>query len=95
MPCITVRSLLGSLASKNNFKVNYLSAAGLSQDDVNNLVKTDLKEMKYDDKTYKDEGQIKIPLLLIIKDNEIQDYVLESTKESDYTDVLKKYDFIK
>ncbi len=93
--CITVRSLLGSLASKNNFKVNYLSAAGLSQDDVNNLVKTDLKEMKYDDKTYKDEGQIKIPLLLIIKDNEIQDYVLESTKESDYTDVLKKYDFIK
>lgn len=93
--CITVRSLLNKLAEKNKFKVNYLSATNLSEDDINNLVKTDLKEMKYDDETYKDKGQIKIPLLLIIKDNKIQDYVLESTKESDYTDVLKKYDFIK
>lgn len=83
------------LAKENNFKVNYLSAVNLSQDDVNNLVKTDLKEMKYDDKTYQDEGQIKIPLLLVVKDNEIKDYVLESTEESDYTKVLKKYNFIK
>lgn len=93
--CITVRSLLNVLAKENNFKVNYLSAVNLSQDDVNNLVKTDLKEMKYDDKTYQDEGQIKIPLLLVVKDNEIKDYVLESTEESDYTKVLKKYNFIK
>lgn len=93
--CITVRSLLNDLAKENDFKVNYLSAANLTQDDVNNLVKTDLKEMKYDDKTYKDEQQIKIPLLLIVKDNEIKDYVLESTEKSDYTKVLKKYKFIK
>ena len=93
--CITVRSLLNNIAKENKFKVNYLSAVNLSQDDVNNLVKTDLKEMKYDDKTYQDEGQIEIPLLLIIKDNEIKDYVLKSTEESDYTKVLKKYDFIK
>lgn len=93
--CIEARSILNDLADDNDFEVNYLGANSLTQADVNNLVETDLKEMEYDEETYKEKQQIKIPLLLIIKDNKIQDYVLESTEESDYTKVLKKYGFIK
>ena len=93
--CISVRSMLNNLASKNNFKVNYLPAKALSTTEINSLIETDLKEMEFKDSTYKDEGQVSIPLLLIVKDNKIVDYVIESTEESDYTKVLEKYKFIK
>lgn len=93
--CITARSILNELAEKNDFEVNYLSAASLDQSDINELVDNDLKDMGYDEETYVSDSQIKIPLLLVVKDNKIKDYVLESTDESEYTKILKKYDFIK
>ena len=93
--CSTVRSLLNDLAKKNDFKVNYLYAPSLSSDEVNDLVETDLKKLGYDAKAYKKDKQVEIPLLLVVKDNKIKDYVLKSTEKSDYTKVLKKYGFIK
>ena len=92
--CITVRSMLNELAEKNDFEVNYLFAANLSQDDVQKLVEQDLKDMGYDEKSYKNDGTVSIPLLLIVKNNKIKDYVVTSAEKSDYTKVLKKYDFI-
>ena len=92
--CIEVRSILGKLAQKNDFEINYLSAWSLSEDDVNKLIEEDFKEMEYDDKDYIDNSTIKIPLLLVVKNNKIRDYILESTEESDYIKLLEKYDFI-
>lgn len=93
--CIEARSILNKIAKNNDFDINYLSAGSLSEDDVNDLVEKRLKDMGYDEETYKKESQIKIPLLLVIKNNKIKDYILESTDEKEYTKVLKKYDFIK
>lgn len=92
--CIEVRSILNDLAEDNDFEINYLSATNLTQDEVNSFVEDDLKELGYDDKTYTEEQQIKIPLLLVTKNNKIVDYVLESTEKSDYTKVLKEYGFV-
>lgn len=91
--CIEVRSMLSDMAKKYKIEVNYLS--GISQTDANTLINTDLKEWGYSDETYKKESTVNVPLLLVTKDNKIVDYVLESTEESDYTKVLKKYKFIK
>lgn len=93
--CTTVRSILSDYAGEYKFTVNYLSAPELSQEDVEKLVEKDLKELKYDAKEYKKSKQVEIPLLLVIKDNKIKDYVLKSTDKSDYKKVLKKYGFIK
>lgn len=93
--CITVRSLLSDLGEEYDFKVNYLFAPSLSQSEVEKLVEEDLDEMKYDEDSYKKDKQVSIPLLLVVKDNKIKDYVLKSTEKSDYVKVLKKYDFIK
>ena len=93
--CIEVRSILNNLADKNDFDVNYLSAVSLSEDEVNDLVEKKLKDMGYDEETYVKESQIKIPLLLVVKNNKIKDFVLESTDEKEYTKLLKKYNFIK
>lgn len=93
--CIESRSILNKIADGNDFEINYLSAVSLSESEVNELVEKKLKDMGYDEETYVKESQIKIPLLLVIKNNKIKDYVLESTDEKEYTKVLEKYDFIK
>lgn len=93
--CIESRSVLNKLAEDNDFGINYLSAVSLSEDDINDLVEKRLKDMGYDEETYKKESQIKVPLLLVIKNNKIKDYVVESVEEKEYTKLLKKYDFIK
>ena len=93
--CTTVRSLLNEYADDNDFKVNYLNSYGLTEDDVNDLIENRLDEMGYDEESYKDDKTVSVPLLLVVEDNEILDYVIKSTDESDYKKVLKKYDFIK
>lgn len=93
--CTTVRSLLNDFADDNDFEVYYLNSYNLTEDDVTDLVDKKLNEMGYDEKQYKENKSVSVPLLLVIKDNEIKDYILQSTDESDYKKVLKKYDFIK
>ncbi len=93
--CISVRSMLSELGEKNNFKVNYLSAYNLTQQDVENLINNDLDKMGYDEKTYKEKKSVSVPLLLVVEDNEIKDYLLQSSDESEYKKLLEKYDFIK
>lgn len=100
--CIEVRSLLNELATENNFVVNYLSATYLNEDEINSLIDTDLKKLGYDEESYVKDESLSVPLLLVIKDNEIVDYILEKSsstgdtvEESDYTKLLKKYGFSK
>ena len=93
--CTTVRSLLNDFADDNDFKVNYLNSYNLTEDDVNDLVDKKLSEMGYDEKSYKEDKSVSVPLLLVVKDNKIVDYVLQSTDESDYKKVLKDNGFIK
>jgi len=93
--CTTVRSLLNEFADDNDFEVYYLNSYNLTEDDVTDLVDKKLDEMGYDEKQYKEDKSVSVPLLLVVKDNEIKDYILQSTDESDYKKVLKKYDFIK
>lgn len=92
--CIEVRSMLNSLAEEHDFTVNYLSAIYLSNDEIEEFVKG-LKDLGYDDKAYKEDETVNIPLLLIIKDKKIVDYVLQSTDEDDYIDALKDAKVIK
>ena len=93
--CITVRSLLNDYAEDNDFVVNYLNSYNLTQEDVEDLVDNTLDKMGYDEEQYKKDKSVSVPLLLVVKDNEIKDYILQSTEESDYKKVLEKYDFIK
>ncbi len=93
--CTNVRKLLNDLSEKNNFKVNYMSSTTLTESEIKSLIDKDLKNLDYDEKQYKESGDVNVPLLLVLKDNKIKDYVLASTEESDYTKVLKKYGFIK
>ncbi len=93
--CIELRSKLNTWASKYKFKVNYLAAKSLSTDEIKSLVENDLKEMNFDNETYKKDGDVSIPLLFVVKDNKIVDYVTESTEESDYIKLLEKNKFIK
>lgn len=93
--CITVRSLLNDYAEDNDFVVNYLNSYNLTQEDVEDLVDNTLDKMGYDEEQYKKDKSVSVPLLLVVKDNEIKDYILQSTDESDYKKVLEKYDFIK
>ena len=93
--CTTVRSMLNEFADDNDFEVNYLNSYNLTEDDVSDLVDKKLDEMGYDEKQYKEDKSVSVPLLLVVKDNEVKDYVLQSTDESDYKKILKKYDFIK
>ena len=51
--------------------------------------------MNFDNETYKKDGDVSIPLLFVVKDNKIVDYVTESTEESDYIKLLEKNKFIK
>ena len=91
-----------SINKINKWEVNQYKNLGkiwkeynLTEDDVTDLVDKKLDEMGYDEKQYKENKSVSVPLLLVIKDNEIKDYILQSTDESDYKKVLKKYDFIK
>lgn len=93
--CITVRSLLNDYAEDNDFVVNYLNSYNLTQEDVEDLVDNTLDKMGYDEEQYKKDKSVSVPLLLVVKDNKIKDYILQSTDESDYKKVLEKYDFIK
>ena len=93
--CTTVRSLLNEFADDNDFEVYYLNSYNLTEDDVTDLVDKRLDEMGYDEEQYKEDKSVSVPLLLVVKDNKIKDYILKSTDESDYKKLLKKYDFIK
>lgn len=93
--CTTVRSVLNELAEKNDFKVNYLNAAYLSKEDGETFTQKDLDKMGYKADAYKKDKTVNIPLLLVVKDGKIKDYVLQKTEKSDYTKVLKKHGFIK
>ena len=93
--CTTVRSLLNEFADDNDFEVYYLNSYNLTEDDVTDLVDKRLDEMGYDEEQYKEDKSVSVPLLLVVKDNKIKDYILKSTDETDYKKLLKKYDFIK
>ena len=92
--CINVRSMLSKIAEKNEMKINYLSAVNISEEDSNSFIKM-LEELKYDEEKYKSEGTVNVPLFIITKDNKIVDYLVIDEKEEDYTELLKKYEFIK
>lgn len=100
--CAEVRSLLNDLSKEHNFVVNYLSASYLEDDDIEPFINTDLKELGYDEEAFVKQEAIKYPVLFVLQDNEIVDYLLEdmedennTIEESDYTKLLKKYGFIK
>lgn len=100
--CAEVRSLLNDLATEHGFVVNYLSASYIQQEEIEPFLDTDLKELGYDEESYVEDESLKYPVLFVLKDNEIVDYILEdledkneTVEESDYTKLLKKYGFIK
>ena len=93
--CSKAREVLNKLSEKYKFEVYNLNAANMSKEEVNKLVDEDLKKMEFDNDAYKKDKEVKIPLVLIVKDNKIKSYVIESSNVEDFTKVLKKYDFIK
>ena len=44
----------------------------MSKEEVNKLVDEDLKKMEFDNDAYKKDKEVKIPLVLIVKDNKIK-----------------------
>jgi thiol-disulfide isomerase/thioredoxin len=93
--CNKAREVLNKLADKNKIDVYHLNAANLSEDEIKKIVEEDLKKMEFNDDNYKKNKEVNIPLLLVVKNNKIKAYVIESSSEEDFTKVLKKYDFIK
>ena len=93
--CNKAREVLNKLSDKNKFDIYHVNAANMTEDEINKFVTEDLKKMEFNDEGYKKDNDVKIPLLLVIKNNKIKAYVIESSSEEDFTKVLKKYDFIK
>ena len=93
--CNKAREVLNKLADKNKIDIYHLNAANLSEDEIKKIVEEDLKKMEFNDDNYKKNKEVNIPLLLVVKNNKIKAYVIESSSEEDFTKVLKKYDFIK
>ncbi len=97
--CVQVRSILQEVAKENKIKINYINPYGLSQDDINDLVSNKFKELGYKEESYVNNSEIKVPLLFVIENNKIKDYIIESTGEdndkADYEKFLKKNGIIK
>lgn len=93
--CNTVREILSGIAKDKKIDVYHMAAASLSEDDVNDLVGKKLKDMGYDESSYKKDGTVNVPLTLIVKNNKIKKYILDKTEKSDYTKALKKLEIIK
>ncbi len=94
-PCVVARRILNELAEENGFVVNNLNSAYLTEDEFNSLVNDDLKRLGYDEAGYLKDESIGIPLLLVVGDGKVKDYIFQSITEDDYVKVLKKYGFIK
>ena len=93
--CITVRGIVSGIAKDNNIKIKYVSSGQFATEaDVNNFIKM-FKDLKFDNKDYKESEQISVPLLIITKNNKIEDYLINTTEKDDYTKLLKKYNIIK
>ena len=85
--CVIVEPILRNIMYKNKIDINYLSLDGFDDDARDKLLNSD--------KYFKDSGGVNTPMLLIVKDGKIVDYVDGLISRSEYMTFLKNNSIIK
>lgn len=92
--CKASRPILSNISKAYNVPIHYLSLNSLTTTELNEFAET-LKDMKYDEEKFKNEGKFSTPSLLVIKDGKVTSYLNGYHSTTEFTKYLKDQKIIK
>ena len=87
--CSYARPILSNIAKAYDIPIHYITLDYIGSEARISLTK-DLEELKFDEKTFVEDGQLYTPTTLIIKNNEIVDYMIGLGNITSYTKLFKE-----
>lgn len=72
--CIAIKPALNSVAGEYNITINYLNLTDMTSEESNEFYST-LKDLEYNDSKFLEDGSFGTPLILIIQNKKITNYI--------------------
>ena len=91
--CIAIKPALNSVAGKYDLKINYINIDVLSEDDYSSFSKS-LDEIEYNDPKYLEDGSYGTPLILVVKNGKVKNYISGERTTSQLVREFKKIGLI-
>lgn len=92
--CIAIKPALNQVAGDYNLTINYLNITKLTDDEKNSFYES-LNTIEYNDPDYVNKGSFGTPLILIVKDKKVSDYVSGERTISQLVKEFRKMGLIK
>ena len=91
--CIAIKPALNSVAGEYKLKLYYINVDVLEEEDSNEFFES-LKTLEYNDPDFVEKGSFGTPLILIIKDGKISNYISGERTTSQLVREFTKYGLI-
>lgn len=91
--CTAIKPALNSVSSEYEIKINYINVDVLSEDDSKEFFDT-LKLMEYSDPDFVEKGSFGTPLILVVKNGKIRNYISGERTTSQLVKEFKKIGLI-
>ena len=91
--CIAIKPALNSVAEDYELKINYINVDVLSEEESNEFFES-LKQMDYNDPDFVEKGSFGTPLVLIVKNGKIKNYISGERTTSQLVREFKKFGLI-
>lgn len=92
--CIAIKPALNAIAGEYDLTINYLNLTEMQESEYNSLIES-LKKLKYDEKTFVEEGTFGTPLILVVKNGKVDTYLAGERSKSQLVKFFKKAKLIK
>lgn len=92
--CIAIKPALNSVASDYELKINYINVDVLSEEDSNEFFET-LQDLEYNDPDFVEKGSFGTPLILVVNNKKIENYIAGERTTSQLVREFKKFGLIK
>ena len=91
--CIAIKPALNKVAGEYNLKIYYINVDVLSQDESSDFFES-LKTLEYDDPDFVNDGSFGTPLILVVKNGKIRNYISGERTTSQLVREFKKIGLI-
>lgn len=91
--CLAIKPALNSVASEYDLKINYINVDVLSEDESNEFFES-LKSLEYSNPDFVEKGSFGTPLILVVKNGKIRNYMEGERTTSQLVKEFKKIGLI-
>ena len=91
--CIAIKPALNAVAKDYDLKINYLNITDMTEEENNSFLKS-LKTIEYNDEDFVNDGSFGTPLILIIENGKVKNYISGERTISQLVREFKKLNLI-